>query len=360
MPRNPDVEAHLRALSLLVFCPERSAEAVHHVAGLDPAGRAEFLRLADAHHVVIRALQPFEREAAATGHSELTSFAEAALNQEQDRIAKALVGLERVCAELEAAGCPVAVMKTLDHWPDFGSDLDLFTSGDERCAVQVLRNELQGQCLPRTLGDRLAHKRSFALPGLHEHVELHIQRLGQAGEHTKLAARFIARRQLVDFNEYTFQVPAPEERVIAATLQRMYRDLYIRICDVRNTARLIEMRVLDLAELRAAAEEGGIWPGVATYLKIAADYAARHSGQPLELPREVITEACFGAEKIQPGAKFLNVPLLPQGASLYTKQLRQTIGRGDLPATARLSLLPPLATAAGLANAILGCSARIW
>ncbi len=138
MKRNFNTEAHLRALSLLVFCPERSDESVHHVAGLDEAGRQEFFRLADAHHVVIRALEPLQRKARIIGDGELVKITQSLREREHDRIAKALMYLERVCARIKAAGCEVTVIKTLDHWPDFGSDLDLFTNGDERRLVHVL------------------------------------------------------------------------------------------------------------------------------------------------------------------------------------------------------------------------------
>ena len=360
MKRNFNTEAHLRALSLLVFCPERSAEAVHNVAGFDETESDEFFRLADAHHVVIRALQPLQQQARVIGDGELARLTQSVLNREQDRIANALAGLERVCTQLKAAGCAVTVIKTLDHWPDFGSDLDLFTMGDERRLVHVLKNELRARHCMRTLGDRIAHKRSFAVPGLPERVELHINRLGQVGEHFELARRFIARRQPANFNEFTFQLPAPEERVIAATLQRMYRHLYLRICDVCNTARLIERRMLDFGELRDAAEEGGIWPGVATYLTLVADYVKKYRGDGLELPEYVIESASFGADSTFVRGKFFTFPILPYGLALYIRQLRHAAQRGDIPGTARLSLVPPLASIGALAYAVTGNSGRIW
>jgi hypothetical protein len=149
-------------------------------------------------------------------------------------------------------------------------------------------------CVHREIA--LHTKRSFALPGLPERVELHINRLGPVGEHVELAKRFIARRQAANFNEYTFQIPAPEDRVIAGTLQRMYRNLYIRICDVFNTASLIERQMLDFVDLREAAEEAGIWPGVATFLTLAADYVKKYRGDGLELPDSVIESSHFGAD----------------------------------------------------------------
>jgi hypothetical protein len=360
MKRNLSTEAHLRALSLLVSSLQRSVEAVHHVARLDQAGREEFFRLADIHHVVIRALQPLAREAAAGGQGELATLAQAAVNQEQERIAKALAALQRVCVELEAAGCPVAVMKTLDHWPDFGNDLDLVTMADERRIESVFLDRLNGRLLARSVGDHLAHKRSFKLEGLRETVEIHVGRLGQAGEHTGLARRFLDRRVPAKFNGNTFLLPAPEERIIEGTLERMYRHLYFRLCDIYDTARIVESGSLDYKELRAAADLGGIWAGVATYLRITSEYLREYRGTGLHLPKEVLADARFGEDKMIARSKYLWVPILPQSFALFARQFAQLVLSGNVSATARLSLLPPLASIAVFAYAVGANSERIW
>jgi hypothetical protein len=257
-------------------------------------------------------------------------------------------------------GCEVTVIKTLDHWPDFGSDLDLFTAGDESRLVELFKVDLRARHCFRTPGDCIAHKRSFALPGLPERVELHINRLGPVGEHVELAKRFISRSQTAAFGEYQFQIPAPEERVIAGTLQRMYRNLYVRICDVYNTSRLIEKGLLDFGALREVSEMAGVWPGVATFLRLAVDYSKKYRGDDLELPAAVIDSAHFGADRTMVRGGYFRFPAVPCGMALYVRQLRQAANTGDLPAAARLSLVPPLASMGALAYAVTGNSGRVW
>jgi hypothetical protein len=231
---------------------------------------------------------------------------------------------------------------------------------DERRVRNILLCRFNSRPLTRTVGDHLAHKRSFALEGLSQEVEIHIGRLGQAGEHVGLARRFIDRRVPVKFNGYAFLSPAPEERIIVGTLQRMYRHLYFRICDMLNTCRMIESGWVDYRELRAAADLGGIWEGVATYLRITSEYLRAYRGIGLDLPKEVLAAAHFGADKMFARGKFLNIPVLPEGFTLYARQFAQLARRGNLPATARLSLLPPLASVAALVYAVAGSSDRIW
>ena len=159
---------------------------------------------------------------------------------------------------------------------------------------------------------------------------------------------------------YGFWVPAPEERLIVATLQRMYRHFYFRVCDIVNSGALVDSGAVDFAELKRAADLGGIWPGVCSYLKIVSDYLARYRGYGLNLPKDVVEAAPFGGEKIYVRARYIRVPIVPQSAKLYTRQVTQTALHGNVVATLRLSLLPPLASAAAISYKLTGSDKGIW
>ena len=348
----------LDALLQLTLVPNNSGAALNYVAALDPLGRDKLVALADSNHVVMRSFQVVAQQA--DNNPELASWAAGVLTKERQRIANALTFLHHVCDELERAGCPVTVMKSLDHWPDLGNDLDLYTTAHERQVVRVMLNRLGAHIEPRSWGDRLANKWNFAVPGLPESIEVHAQRLGQTGEHRAMARRFVTRRVPKTLDGLPFLVPAPEERVIVATLQRMYRHFYFRVCDIVNTAALLDADQLDFAELKKAADLGGVWPGVATYLKIVCDYIDAYRGDAPHLPKPVPEAACFGGEAIFARGKFLRVPILPNGADLYTRQVTHAALRGDVPATLRLSLLPYLASAAAVAFRITGSDKGIW
>jgi hypothetical protein len=261
---------------------------------------------------------------------------------------------------LEEEDCATVVMKTLDHWPDLGNDLDLVSTGSKAKIIQVFTRSFGARMEARSWGDRLACKWNFALPGLPEAIETHIGRLGQTGEHIALAHRFIDRRVQVNVGGHRFFVPALEERIFAATLQRMYRHFYFRVCDILNAASLVDSGKIDYAELRTAALAAGIWPGVAGFLKIVSDYVQRYRGIGLNLPPWVLNEARVGGDKMYTRARFLRLPILPYGARLYTQQITQAAVRGNVPATFRLSLLPPLASAAAVAFKITGSDKGVW
>lgn len=348
----------MNALSQLTLAPANAQEAVEYVAGLSPLQRDRLVSLADSNHVIVRAFTMVAQQAGEG--TEISDWAKGVLATEDARIQNAISFLQEICNALEESGCPTVVMKSLDHWPDLGNDLDLYTTADERRVVDVMLNKMSAHIEPRSWGDKLANKWNFAIAGLPESVEVHAKRLGQTGEHTAMAQRFVTRRVPKLVNSTTFLVPAPEERIIVATLQRMYRHFYFRICDIVNTAALLESGLLNFDELKKASDVGGIWPGVATYLKIVHDYVERYRGSAPGLPQQVTAAARFGGEVIFVRGKFLRVPIMPNGADLYTRQVTHTALRGDVKATLRLSLLPYLASAAAVAFRVTGSDKGIW
>jgi Uncharacterised nucleotidyltransferase len=358
MGKESRIASGLALMSALVLNPGDCAESVTLLSALEEAEFADFLKLLNDHHVTLRALQPYVG-IGANASARWVEPAQKAITREQERIRVSLEFLSAICAELEANGDRVVAFKTLDHWPDFGNDLDLFIMGDEERIRRVLTDTFEGEAQVRSWGDYLAHKWSFRVPGCPADVELHINRLGQAGEHSKLARRFISRRHNFYVNGHSFLVPAPEERVIAATLQRMYRHLYFRVCDIVNLATLLQGNELSWDELAFAAEMGGIWPGVAGCLQIVADYANRYLRKPLRLPQQ-LRATRVNASQLRVQGRFLHVPFFPHGAELFCRQLAQMLARRDFDATARLSLLPPLASVAAVAYVLTGSNGRIW
>jgi hypothetical protein len=353
--------SYIDILSSLLFRPaggEASAIELKRVSELNQRELGDFLHLADAHHVTVRALQVLEKSASAAGDDQIRSWCATSLANERARISQAVESLVPVCAALEAAGAEVAVIKSLDHWPDLGSDLDLYTSGDERTVLEVMTRQFQAAREPRSFGDRLAGKWNFKLPGLPELIEIHVRYLGQTGEQNALARRVLDRSVTRTVGGHSFRVPAPEERVIISTLQRMYRHLYFRLCDMADFAGLLNDGAVNFSELQKAASLGGIWPGVATFLLLIAEYVKPY-GRVVEIPSEVLAASPSPGLRVSLGGKFLRVPKMP-AAGLYGSQLLSAGRHADFRAMCRLPLLPPLAISAFLAYRLTGNDKGVW
>lgn len=320
----------------------------------------DLLELAQLNHVVIRGMEAIRGQSREQNDTTRAQWAESALAAEKARIDTAVPFLGEICAAFEAHGFGVTVIKSLDHWPDLGSDLDLYTDATPEDVCQLMRRHFDAQVEPRSWGDRLACKWNFMVPGLPELVEIHVGRLGQTGEQVEIASSVLKRSRLVAIGNRAFRVPSISERLMISTLQRMYRHFYFRLCDMADSAGLAETGAIDYVDLCSAATEAGIWKGVATYLQIVSDFVKSHRGWGLELPSMVTTDAQFDGSQVYYARGFIRVPIMPQSARLYTAQLAGVLGKGELQNGARLSLLPWLATAAVVGQKLTGSDKGIW
>ncbi|HXM22298.1 MAG TPA: hypothetical protein VN948_13660 [Terriglobales bacterium] len=340
--------------------PQTTVEADLGLADISREDFEDVLALANSHHVVMRGLEVFLQIMRHTGDDSRAEWVATAIAAERARIENAMSFLQSICGAFEAEGYDITVIKSLDHWPDLGSDLDLYTNARPADVLRLMSQRFEAQVAPRSWGDRLAHKWNFVIPGLPEAVEIHVGRLGQTGEQVAIAASLTKRARLAQVENHVFRVPAAADRLMISTLQRMYRHFYFRLCDIVDTASLSETGAIDYEDLRFSAKAAGIWKGVATYLTIVSDYLKHYRGKGLDLPPFVIVSARFGGDKIHFLRGFLRIPILPQSAKLYGSQLTSLLLNRELKNSVRLSLLPCLATAAAVGQKITGSDKGIW
>jgi hypothetical protein len=319
---------------------------------------SELWTLATSHHVILRAF-PVLRHALRVEDSDRIRWIEQAIVKEEARVRHALSFLSEICPVLESAG-DVVVIKSLDHWPDLGSDLDLYTNAQGTDVVALMREHFKAHLAERSWGDRLANKWNFVVPGLPELVEVHVRRLGQTGEQIAITQSLIARADTAQFGQHTFRVPAPEDRIIISTLQRMYRHFYARLCDIVDNAKLVDSGAVDYGYLKSLAKRAGLWDGLATYLVIVSGYVESYRGEGLPLPPLVTDAARFGNELVTFKRNFLRIPIFPHAARLYGSEWKRLLLNGEIQSALRLSLLPGLATAAALEFRITGNDKGIW
>jgi len=320
----------------------------------------ELRALAASNHVLIRAFDSLGPILDVEGNRQAAEWVQVAAEEERSRIQHALAFLSEICNALQQSGCPVTVIKSLDHWPDLGSDLDLYSDAEPERVVQVMTSAFHAKVDNRSWGDRLANKWNFVLPGLPELVEIHVGRLGQTGEQIAVTRSVSARTRTVTLGHFPFNVPAPEDRIVISTLQRMYRHFYIRLCDIVDNAALLDQHLVDFEYLPSLGASAGLWDGIATYLNIISEYMEAYRGYGVPLPSLVTGSAKFGAAKVRFRRQFLRVPILPQSIHLYAGELKTLLMNGDLRNSLRLSLLPGLATAAALEQKLTGSDKGIW
>lgn len=350
-------------LSFLVLSPEAenpSPEMLAQLQNLNSAQMETVLKMAHSNHVIVRGLGVYQRLMEKAGDTIRANWAAVAIAEENARIHTAVGHLRTITDAFDQAGLDLTVMKTLDHWPDFGSDIDLYTNASTDDVAALMQKRFGARIEPRSWGDRLAGKWNFVIEGLPDPVEIHIGRLGQTGEQLVLASSIPGRSRTLSYDGQSFRVPAASDRLMISTLQRMYRHFYFRLCDIIDSASLVNSGIVDFNDLRASAQKAGIWEGVATYLVIVSDYVQRYGAPALPLPVFVTESARFTGEIVHVGGSFLRVPIMPQSAGLYGTQFAGLVRRGDVKSSARLGLLPWLATAAAIGHKLTGSDKGIW
>jgi hypothetical protein len=320
----------------------------------------DLLTLANLNHVVMRGMATFLVIARHVGDDVRAQWALDALGQEEARITTAIPFLHDICGAFEECGHQVTVIKSLDHWPDLGSDLDLFTNAKPEDVIKLMNRRFGARISERSWGDRLACKWNFEIPGLPESVEIHVGRLGQTGEQSAIASSLMGRTRQVQVAGRTFCVTSKSDRLLLSTLQRMYRHFYFRLCDIVDSAALVEEDGIDFQDLHDAASKADIWEGTATYLAIVSDYVRKYRGTGVEMPKLVMESARFGGDAVFYARAFIRVPIMPQSAKLYGSQLAGILKKRELHNGARLSLLPWLATAAAVGQKLTGSDKGIW
>ena len=140
----------------------------------------------------------------------------------------------------------------------------------------------------------------------------------------------------------------------------MYRHFYIRLCDIADTARLIDANAIDYEYLKSLAQSAGLWDGLATYLAIVSQYVESYRRTAPPLPTLVKSAARFGNERVRFRKRFLRIPIFPQAARLYASEWERLLLDGEFQNTLRLSLLPGLAAAAALEFKLTGSDKGIW
>src|SRR5947208_2008749 len=171
---------YIDAFLKLTLRPASASDLFPLLISLTPQQRQDFVELADSNHVVIRAFEVLNRVAGNRGNADIQVWAVDILTKERARISNALNHLEAVCNALEEEGCPAVVMKTLDHWPDLGNDLDLVSTGAKAKIVNVFTKRFGGKIEARSWGDRLACKWNFSIPGLPESIDRKSTRLNSS------------------------------------------------------------------------------------------------------------------------------------------------------------------------------------
>jgi len=143
-----DSARQVQLLSELLFSPRQSGscrdnESLPLARELAPAlGEVELgaiERLASSNHVLVRGFLALRDVLETAGNAAGVEWINESIHREQLRIDHALSYLSAICETLAQRGCQVTVIKSLDHLPDLGSDLDLYSDADPAAIIETMK-----------------------------------------------------------------------------------------------------------------------------------------------------------------------------------------------------------------------------
>lgn len=298
-----------------------------------------FFRLARKNVILVRIHDRLEQLGILQG----TAFREAAI-KERERIDSTidLIGqVSEICAQ---EGTPFVMTKAFQHYPDMGHDVDLFVSDQSQFADHVLIKRLGLTPGKNSILNRIAGKTSYECRGSSSPLEIHHGRLGHLGEHNVFPLELVRNRQLLTIAGISTYVPCPEDQLILQTIQRIYGHFVIRISDVVQSVKLIQKEALNWDYIIRTARKIGVLSGLVYYLDFV-DQIYRTLGQKSLLPEEI--HEVFPSSR-RATIRFIGLvyrfPILGISGRAYYKKLVSDLFAGNWEASARLFLLPPIAT----------------
>lgn len=184
------------------------------------------------------------------------------------RVAATLAMAARLQAVSDRLGVPVVFPKALQHYPDMGHDIDLWTLESAAEFDARLTETFSLTPARRGVFDRVAGKRGYVLAGCPSPLEIHHGGVGHLGEHRGFLIDLLARRRVRNVEGASIGVPSDEDQLIIQALQRMFGHFSVRVSDVHLTATLVR-GPLDWDYVHRTSRRVGLAPALSEWLALA-------------------------------------------------------------------------------------------
>lgn len=254
----------------------------------------------------------------------------------------------RACEEL---GVGHIFAKSFQHYPDIGSDIDLFVAARTPAVDESILRGIHAVPVRRNLRGRMSGVAEYRVDGGGSVLEIFHGRLGVLGEHGEIVGQIIRNGSRAEVGGGEFLLPAAEDLLILHGMQRVYRHGVIRLCDVLSTASLVRRPELDWGYVLRTSDQLGTLYGLRSYLTYAGQIYRETLGVEL-LPAGV--GAGLGAagcgRAVERGGVFV-FPRARVVGRVYVGKVRAAVRAGNWGGVSRLSLMP-LVAASSLARAL--------
>lgn len=262
-------------------------------------------------------------------------------------------------------------IKSLDHYPDAGNDVDILTFSNHKDLINdLLQKEFSAKINQKapSFSDRMSEKINYLIKD-NPALEIHHDRLGQLGDMPEFAKYILEHKvnKKIQYNGETIELPYPEPNssLMLQILQRIYRHFYIRVSDIENSMNIIKEPSFNLASFLKITGLFGIKPGAYCYLHYLNQLHLSMFQVPVRDDfQKMLNDAVEERERVYFNdiiykRPYYRVPLKTVPMLIYRKKIIHEIKSGKFANCFRLSILPFLA-AYTMTNLKLGRGSKGW
>ncbi|MGI9108044.1 MAG: nucleotidyltransferase family protein [Pyrinomonadaceae bacterium] len=301
----------------------------------------EMLRAARRNFVLVR-LSARLRE---LGLLTPTRFEKAAADER--RRAELMFGVIRqVSRACEKRGVAHIFAKSFQHYPDMGSDIDLFVASRSPAVDEIILDGTPAAAVGRDLRSRMSGVAAYRVGNGGEFVlEIHRGRIGFIGEQGALINQFIGNGGRAEVGGSEFLLPSTEDLLILHGMQRVYRHGFIRLCDVLSTTSLVNRSDLNWDYVFRTSARLGTLYGLRSYMTYLGQIhreILRRELLPPELKKMLAAGSC-GRGKFRSGVFVF--PRARVASRIYLGKVRAALRARNWDGVSRLSLMPFVAAA---------------
>jgi len=274
-----------------------------------------------------------------TGDTAIMLRWENILRIERERCDKSAALIKEIAQGLDRENIKYAVIKTLDSYPDCGTDVDMFVDAPFKITKEWIRKVYNGKVRPRKIAEVMCGKMSASIQG-YPILELHCRMMGQVGEQATFARSLTKNIRLFEAGGLRAYIPSKEEQVIIIAIHRLYRHLSFKISDIVNAITLLKEADFNWERLFKLSEDCGMSKGIAYLLGVLENIHTTYFNNGF-MPERYKGLIDNGA-RLSFRHWFFRIPLFRVPPKLYAAEAFYFLRKGRVGSLARLSLIPVL------------------
>lgn len=301
------------------------------------------LRLARSNKLLVRVADVLQ----AKGIRPSGAFADA-VSKERQRAEAQVELMERVGEMCAAEGIGFIFAKAFQHYPDAGSDVDMFVPSKSRKVDGLILKRFNASAEKRGLYHRVAGTANYRIYGYDSTLEIHHGRIGYFGETDSYVPTLIKNGTQVEVAGKRFLSPSAEDSMVLHGMLRVSGRLYVRLSDIASAIRFIRRDNLDWDYIINTSKRFGSFYGLSSYLSYVDQIHREAFGSRIIHYESMTRPIPEGWGRVEFKNGFYRFPAVKTISKVYANKFKVALLSGNFASATRLTLLPFAAASTAL------------